>query len=71
MREICMLRAMWRGLETGLRDGLRHRHAAKAAGKPLLPEPTATAPVFDPTDTGGLRKRELWCRVNGHVPRKR
>ena len=26
----------------------------------LLPEPTATAPVFDPTDTGGLRKRELW-----------
>ncbi len=52
MREIRTLRAMWRGLETGSRDGLRHRHAAKAAGKPLLPEPTATAPVFDPTERG-------------------
>ena len=40
-------------------------------GKRLLPEPTATAPIFDPTDTGGLRKCELWCRRNRHVPRKR
>ena len=52
MREIRTLRAMRRGLETGVRDGLRHRHEAKAAGKPRLPGPTATAPVFDPTDTG-------------------
>lgn len=52
MREICMLRAMWRGLETGRRDGLRHRHKAKAAGKRRLPGPTAAAPVFDPTERG-------------------
>ncbi len=32
MREIRTLRAMWRRLETELRDGLRHRHEAKAAG---------------------------------------
>jgi len=33
-----MLRAMWRGLETGLRDGLRHRHEAKAAGNSYSPD---------------------------------
>ena len=49
MREIRMLRTRWRELETELRDGLRHRHAAKVAGKQLLPGPTTTAPVFDPT----------------------
>ncbi len=37
MREICMLRATWRGLETGLRNGLRHRHEAKAAGNSYSP----------------------------------
>ena len=54
MREIRMLRTTWRELETELRDGLRHRRVAKAAGKPLLPVPTATAPAFDPT------QREAW-----------
>ena len=49
MREIRMLRTTWRELETGLRDGLRHRQRAKAAGKQLLPGPKATAPVLDPT----------------------
>ena len=44
-----MLRATWRELETELRDGLRHRQMAKAAGKRLLPGPTTTAPAFDPT----------------------
>ncbi len=44
-----MLRTTWRELETGLRDGLRHRRVAKAAGKRLLPVPTATAPAFDAT----------------------
>ena len=53
MREIRMLRTTWRELETELRDGLRHRHEAKAAGKRLLPVPTATAPALDPTG-GGL-----------------
>ena len=32
MREIRMLRAMRRELETELRDGLRHRQMAKATG---------------------------------------
>jgi hypothetical protein len=62
VREIRMLRTTWRELETELGDGLRHRHEAKAAGKPLLPVPTATAPALDPTKRtfgGGLRaKRE-------------
>jgi hypothetical protein len=49
VREIRMRRARRRGLETERGNGLRHRHAAKAAGKPLLPGPTATAPVLDPT----------------------
>ena len=49
MREIRMLRTTWRELETELRDGLRHRRMAKAAGKRLLPVPMATAPAFDPT----------------------
>ncbi len=44
-----MLRATWRELETELRDGLRHRQMAKAAGQQLLPGPTATAPALDPT----------------------
>ncbi len=43
----------WRELETESRDGLRHRQMAKAAGKRLLPGPTATAPALDPTDVEG------------------
>jgi hypothetical protein len=44
-----MRRAMWRRLETGLRNGLRHRHEAKAAGNshsPLLrlPRQSSTLP---------------------------
>ena len=38
VREIRMLRAMWRELETELRDGLRHRHEAKAAGNSYSPD---------------------------------
>ena len=49
MREIRMLRTTWRKLETGLRDGLRHRKMAKASGQLRLPVPVATAPAFDPT----------------------
>ena len=49
MREIRMLRTTWRKLETGLRDGLRHRKMAKASGQLRLPDPVATAPAFDPT----------------------
>ena len=48
MREIRMLRTTWRKLETGLRDGLRHRKMAKASGQLRLPDPVATAPAFDP-----------------------
>jgi hypothetical protein len=58
VREIRMLRTMWWELETELRVGLRHRHAAKAAGKQLLPGPTTTAPIFDPTCEG---LRHNWC----------
>ena len=50
MRESRMLRTTWRKLETGLRDGLRHRKMAKASGQLRLPDPVATAPAFDPTD---------------------
>ena len=49
MREIRMLRTTWRKLETGLRDGLRHRKMAKTSGQQQLPVPVATAPAFDPT----------------------
>ena len=62
MREIRMLRTMWRELETELRDGLRHRHAAKAAGKQLLPRPTATAPALDPTTS--VAERSLFPFFN-------
>jgi hypothetical protein len=48
-----MLRTTWRELETEVRDGLRPRQMAKAAGKQLLPGPKATAPALDPTCTGG------------------
>ena len=50
MREIRMLRTTWRKLETGRRNGLRHRQMAKASGKQQLPVPVATAPAFDPTE---------------------
>jgi hypothetical protein len=36
-REIRTLRAMWRRLETERRDGLRHRHEAKATGNSYSP----------------------------------
>jgi hypothetical protein len=38
VREICMLRVMWRGLGTELRYGLRHRCLAKAAGNCYSPD---------------------------------
>jgi hypothetical protein len=57
VREIRMLRATWRELETGPWDGLRHRQMAKAAGKQLFPIPTATAPVLDPTARGASGNR--------------
>ena len=44
-----MLRTPWRKLETGLRDGLKHRKMAKASGQLRLPAPVATASAFDPT----------------------
>jgi hypothetical protein len=47
-----MLRLMRRELETEQRDGLRHRHRAKAAGNSYSPVPKATAPVLDPTTEG-------------------
>ena len=49
MREIRTLRLNRRGLETELRNGLRHRQRAKAAGNSYSPIPKATAPVPDPT----------------------
>jgi hypothetical protein len=54
VREIRMRRARRLELETELGDGLRHRHVAKAAGKRLLPGPTATAPALDPTRSNNL-----------------
>ena len=62
MREIRMLRTTWRKLETGLRDGLRHRKMAKASGQLRLPAPVATAPAFDPTGERRL-ETEPWRGV--------
>ena len=62
MREIRMLRTTWRKLETGLRDGLRHRKMAKASGQLRLPDPVATAPAFDPTGERRL-ETEPWRGV--------
>ena len=62
MREIRMLRTTWRKLETGLRDGLRHRKMAKTSGQQQLPVPVATAPAFDPTDERCL-ETGLWHGV--------
>ena len=50
MREIRTLRATGRGLEMELRNGLRHRHDAKAAGNRYSPFSNALAPAPDPTD---------------------
>ena len=61
MREIRMLRTTWRELETELRDGLRHRLMAKAAGKRLLPGPKATAPALDPTGGRRLETQVMLC----------
>jgi hypothetical protein len=38
VREIRMLRTMWRELETESRHGLRHRRMAKAAGNSYSPD---------------------------------
>ena len=40
-----------RGEETEQRDGLRHRHLAKAVGNSYSPSPEATAPLLDSTFT--------------------
>ena len=67
MREIRMLRTMWRELETELGDGLRHRRVAKAAGKRLLPVPKITAPALDPTWSSG-RQSDLPTDCTGTRP---
>ena len=48
MREIRMLRLMWRGLETESRSGL-HGHEGGNPGHGQEPTYWATAPVLDPT----------------------
>ena len=48
VREIRMLRTTWRKLETELRDGLRHRQMAKAAGQLRLPRPCGYRASFRP-----------------------
>ena len=57
-----MLRTTWQKLETGLRDGLRHRKMAKTSGQQQLPVPVATAPAFDPTGERRL-ETEPWRGV--------
>ena len=54
VREIRMLRATGRGLETEPWRGLRHRQKAKAAGNSYSPLPVATAPALDPTGNLGI-----------------
>jgi hypothetical protein len=49
VRDIRRRRARRWGLETERGNGLRHRHAAKAAGNSLLPGPTTTTPILDST----------------------
>ena len=63
MREIRMLRTMRRKLETGPRNGLRHRKMAKASGKQQLPVPVVTAPAFDPTRRGGQKRAKRGPRA--------
>ena len=48
MREICTLGAMWRGLETGLRQLLNGHEEGNLGYKPRR-NLWATAPVLDPT----------------------
>jgi hypothetical protein len=60
VRESRRRRARRWGLDTERGHGLRHRHAAKAAGKPRLPGPTATAPVLDPTRGLGGQEERLY-----------
>jgi hypothetical protein len=49
VREIRVLRATGRGLETEPCRGLRRRQKAKAAGNSYSPLPVGTAPALDPT----------------------
>ena len=59
MREIRMLRTMWRELETESRYGLRHRHRAKAAGNSYSPDlrpprQLSTLPIKRPSQLAEL-----------------
>ncbi len=67
MREIRMLRAMWRELETELRDGLRHRHEAKAAGNSYSPN-LRPPRQFSTLLAGG--PAETWTMVDAKRARK-
>ena len=62
MREIRMLRSMWRGLETTLRSGL-HGHERRNPGYRQGQDLRTVAPALDPTDLGHLRR-------SAHVGRK-
>ena len=53
MREICMLRARWRGLETEPRTSL-HGHEGGNPGYKTRDALRATAPVLDPTNNWAL-----------------
>ena len=48
MREIRMLRTTWRKLETGLRDGLRHRKLANSLRPTATPRPCGHRASFRP-----------------------
>ena len=59
MREIRMLRTTWRKLETGLRDGLRHRKMAKASGNSNSPS------LWLPRQLSTLLMSGDWKRSHG------
>jgi hypothetical protein len=60
VREIRMLRSMWRGLETESRLGL-HGHERGNPGYGQDHDLRTTAPALDPTSRCGLeRARRIW-----------
>ena len=62
MRENRTSGSMSGGVETELRNGLRHRHWAKAADNSYSPSPVATAPPFDSTSIL-IKKHQTKIRI--------
>jgi hypothetical protein len=66
VREIRTLRAMWRALETGLRQFLNGHEEGNLGYKPRR-SLRAAAPVLDPTGEGGLAHCHINTKERFHV----